>query len=696
MSNEQDKKLYDTITRTGELLKLKKPAEGEEYSLESILAEYGKGAAKPAPKAPEPVVQKPVSAEIPQKTEKPLPRVEEKEAEPLPQAEEDRTPPDRVSLKDMMRSTVDAVLTEQGDAIVEPAVPLRERLKNAVRPRSDARQDTEELWAEPEEKKAEPLPPEPSPEEAFKLYRRQSKKAKRGVWAGAVPTALSLLLLVTERLGLLPEEIWQQGAALCGGAWTALMALSLLMSVGLWRRAVEKLRDHLVGPELAALLLAIVTLCQCLVSVLSGGGRDGFVPSATLALWCAQLGAYLEARSRRDAAYLVNMGGNPPYSVVATASGACKQKGKIEGFFRTLEKCSPMEKAHGYLIPLVLAATAVLSGVVALSGNTGDFLWIWSAMLSAAVPLSLSLCAIVPFARLQKRLKPCGCAVAGWWGARNIQSKSRLVLSENDIFPPGTVEFNGYKVFGEERSKMLAYAAAITEAVNSQLKDLFAQPLATEGGVHYRVNDLQFHEEGGVGGTIRGETVLMGSAYFMRHQHVALPGDVKLQTGVYLAVDNVLCAIFVIKYQVSRNVDWALRAMERNHLRPVLAVRSGNVTPGLLRRKFGTEVHAVYPDVTTRVALSDAMENTAENADTALYREGLMPLVETAVGTKKMLRATRQSVILSYLSAIAGLLLSYYFTSAGAYDVLTAVNMAGFGLLWLLPTVLLSGMVKHF
>jgi len=75
--------------------------------------------------------------------------------------------------------------------------------------------------AEPEEKKAEPLPPEPSPEEAFKLYRRQSKKAKRGVWAGAVPTALSLLLLVTERLGLLPEEIWQQGAALRGGAWTA-------------------------------------------------------------------------------------------------------------------------------------------------------------------------------------------------------------------------------------------------------------------------------------------------------------------------------------------------------------------------------------------------------------------------------------------------------------------------------------------
>ena len=69
----------------------------------------------------------------------------------------------------------------------------------------------------------------------------------------------------------------------------------------------------------------------------------------------------------------------------------------------------------------------------------------------------------------------------------------------------------------------------------------------------------------GIIGTIHGETVAMGSAYFMRKQKISLPADLKLQTGVFLAVDGVLCAIFVIKYRPSRNAEWALRALRRKN-----------------------------------------------------------------------------------------------------------------------------------
>lgn len=70
------------------------------------------------------------------------------------------------------------------------------------------------------------------------------------------------------------------------------------------------------------------------------------------------------------------------------------------------------------------------------------------------------------------------------------------------------------------------------------------------------LEDLQFYEEGGFGGTIHGETVMMGSAYFMKQSKVTLPRDLKLKTGVFLSVDGQLIAIFAIKYQASRNVDW--------------------------------------------------------------------------------------------------------------------------------------------
>lgn len=157
--------------------------------------------------------------------------------------------------------------------------------------------------------------------------------------------------------------------------------------------------------------------------------------------------------------------------------------------------------------------------------------------------------------------------------------------------------------------------------------------LAAESGVRQPLEDLQFYEEGGFGGTIHGETVMMGSAYFMKQSKVTLPRDLKLKTGVFLSVDGQLIAIFAIKYQASRNVDWALRAVRRNRIQPVLAVREGNVTPGLLKRKFSFDVKPVYPDVSTRLALSELTEQRGE-PNAVIYREGLMPFAETVIGSR--------------------------------------------------------------
>ena len=231
----------------------------------------------------------------------------------------------------------------------------------------------------------------------------------------------------------------------------------------------------------------------------------------------------------------------------------------------------------------------------------------------------------------------------------------------------------------------------VTEQIQSLLDIAKA-----EGGVHLPVEDLHYYEEGGVGGTIHGESVTMGSAYFMRKMRVTLPQELKLKTGVFLAVDGSLIAIFAIKYQPSRNVEWALRALRRNRIEPVLAVRSCNVTPGLVRRRFGLDAKPLYPDVSTRLALSDLTQEEAERSGAVIYREGLMPLAETAVGSRRMIRAVRWASILAYLGGLCGLLLAYYFTGAGALSALDPLRMLVFQVLWLIPTCLLSGLVKHY
>ena len=272
----------------------------------------------------------------------------------------------------------------------------------------------------------------------------------------------------------------------------------------------------------------------------------------------------------------------------------------------------------------------------------------------------------------------------------------RLLVTEDDLFPAGAVAFNGYKLYGEERLRLMSYAASMAEAAQSPLTPLFRQQLLAEGGFMTKVNDLHFLEEGGVIATIHGETVAMGSAYFMRSQKISLPHDLKLQTGVFLAVDGVLCAIFVIKYRPSRNAEWALRALKRNRIRPVLAVRSSNVTPGLIKRKFNVDCRCVYPTVSARLAFSDLAHQKGEKPYAALYRQGMLPLVETVIGARRLCAAVRRGTVLSVIAAALGLFLSYYLTSAGSFTALEPVYMLAFLLVWLLPTLLLSGLVKYF
>ena len=715
------------------------PEDGE-YSLESILAEYGKGGRQPAqtqppPAAypvpePAPAAEEHVPATQPEEITTRLPKAAKKEkarkrkekrqdtaefpvirtapaekpAKPAPPpapAPEEELPPDRVSLKHVMHDTVDAVLAENDDGILEPPPTLKERFQGLLprgRTRRKPRQDTEQLWAEPERRPPEPEPePEPDSDEAFRAEKRRAKHLRRSLTLVSMPVAALIVLAVLDGLGYMPA-LWWENAMLRSGVPGCCLLLVVLLAMDVWQYAFRELRRHHVTCQLGTLLLVLVTTAHCAVNAI--GGQTEYPPfAATTAvlIWVELWAMLLHCETRREAFQLVNVGGEPPYVASRTDAGVCKQKGRLSGFYRLTDQPDPAQRWQWYLTPLLLSIATLLSAVICLKGQCMDrFLWVWSAHLTVALPLSLPLTAALPLKRLQHRLTRGGSALAGYAGAPPLSRSRQLLVTENDLFPTGTVAFNGYKVYGEERIRMLSYAAGMAQAAHSQLSPLFRQQLAAEGGFSARVDDLRFCEEGGVVGTIRGETVAMGSAYFMRKQKVALPHDLKLQTGVFLAIDGVLGAIFVIKYQPSRNVEWALRALRRAKLRPVLAVRSGNVTPGLLKRKFGLDCKPVYPNVSARLALSDVMEQQGTVPHAVIYREGLMPLTETVIGCRRLRSAARIGTCLCYLGAAVGLFLTYYLISAGSYATLSPLYMLGFLALWLLPTLLLSGLVKHF
>lgn len=244
----------EKLSETAQLLQGVEPT--EEYSLEDILAEFGQGAAEPAPEpapkpeptpAPEPEPDippepdpadppepQPPAEEEPEPPAKPEPpepeeAPEEPEEEPEEQPEEapEEEPP-KISIEQVMSETVSAVLEETDDEILEEREPLRERAERLVlsaaerlRALRERRKKSGGAWEQPErEEPDEPLEPEPDMDTAAREEKQLRRRLRKDLLHLSIPTALLIVLSVCDGLGFVPA-VWQELDVLRGAVMGA-------------------------------------------------------------------------------------------------------------------------------------------------------------------------------------------------------------------------------------------------------------------------------------------------------------------------------------------------------------------------------------------------------------------------------------------------------------------------------------------
>lgn len=601
--------------------------------------------------------------------------------------------PRPVPLEDMVGSTVSAVMEETAE---EPLLPPRRRGLFSRKPL----EDTERIPPPPEpesEPDPEPIGPEPELFRAAASCRTDFHRRRRMLPAAAIVALLPTLLLVLERLGIAVPG-WSGDAAGQTYLLLACLAVTALLCRHVFIKGVRLLLRGRCTGELLIALSALVSAADCVCRLLENQRTDT-LPYASVsclglvfALWaCAR-----ESGGMYDTFRSASLDDDPPYLVTETPQGACKQRGAVPGFYTAAMRDNGATLWQTVFLPLVLAATVVFAGLSSLGQQRGDdFLLNWSAILAAGATFALPLGWGLAYGNLARHLQKAGCAVAGWSGAERISRRKKMILTDADLFPPGTIHLGGVKVFGEELTVAVSHGASMARAAGSGLERLFDELLRTELGAYEEVSDFAFYEEGGWSGVIRGESILMGTASFMRKMDVRLPGDINLKTGLFLSVDRHLIAAFAVKYEASENVDFALRMMARSHVSPILASRDPNIVPELLRRKFHKGVKVEFPSLTTRVALSEA-EKDRGLPRALIFREGLLPYAETVVGSRRMCRAVRRAAFLSLLGSAAGTLLAFYLLFLRQYALLTPLALELFLLLWTLPVLLMVDWAKRY
>ena len=580
-----------------------------------------------------------------------------------------------LSMEDIVANTVDAVKAE------------REKYQDRLRRRIEKERKKQETKRR--EPRIHPPLPETLKEQPLKgillFHKRRYRECRKSLMA-AVPVLLLIWLpwfLVEFGISV---PYFSNGAG--NEAVYVLITQMILCAVSkpLFRAAHEEWRERCCTVYTYTAIANFVSILDEMTLLAlprrSGVAPMGGVASCTLifALW----GLKNYHRGMWESFRIASMG-EPTCVADCCETGIVKGKGRREGFVTRANMESTASQWQRLLLPVLLAATFVFALLSSVGRERGqDFLWCWSVMLSASCSVVCPLSYCVPFGRIARKLNRSGTAVAGQYGARALTASSKVVATDTDLFPRDCIAVGGVKLYGEERVHAISYTATLIVQCGGCLTRVFEEMCQAEQINYQPLEHFHVHDDNGLSGMIRGETVLVGTPMFMRHKGVRLPSTLPSKTAVCLAVDGELAAIFPVKYSASPAVEVAMRAFSRNRLQLVLATRDGNIVPKMLKRIFKADGKASLLETTERLSFSDPKrEGGAPNA--LIYRDGFLPFVELVALSRRLCQIVRVGNLLSMLGSVFGVLLGFYFTFVGSTAVLTPITMLTFLLLWVIP-----------
>ena len=419
-----------------------------------------------------------------------------------------------------------------------------------------------------------------------------------------------------------------------------------------------------------------------------------FSLNMTMSLWCAYQNRNTEMgqmdtmrKAIRLDSVVVEEGvynGNP---------GILRGEGQVEDFMDTYRTpVGPARTLNTYsLVALFLSlaigiVAGVLNGIV-----TGVRLF--SAALLVAVPATAYIAISRPIAILQRKMHKLGTVLCGWQGVSALNEKIVFPLNSEDLFPSGSVKMNGVKFYGSRNpDQVVAYSAAVMVADGGGLAPLFSQLLESRNGYHFEVETLRHYPNGGIGGIVNEEAVLVGTWSFMQEMGVEMPERAKISNAVYAAVDGVLNGVFAISYTKTKSTALGLTTLCAYHkLTPMVISGDFMLSEGFIGEKFGVNTRRIlFPERKVRKGIA-ARQIGEESVVAALTtQEGLAGAAYAVTGARTLRSACVTGAAVQMAGGILGLLIMLVLSLVNAEYLVTPENLLLYELVWMIPGLLIT------
>lgn len=374
-------------------------------------------------------------------------------------------------------------------------------------------------------------------------------------------------------------------------------------------------------------------------------------------------------------------------------------QGEVEDFMDNYQAATTPDKMMSWYCLFALAACGGIALAAGYLKGVSVGLQTWSAGMLAAIPASAFICQTRPMAILERRLHKLGVVLCGWRGVKEMSGAAAVPLKDTDLFPQGSMKINGVKFYTRrDPDQVVAYATAVMERTENALTPLFTRLLDSRNGIHYETEGYRSYENGGVGGEVCEESVLLGSAQFLTEMGVEIPEGTRVNQAVYCAVDGELCAVFALAFGKLKNINAGLSSLcGYRGLTPVLVSDNFLLNEGFLRSKFSVNTRRfAFPMGEQREAAESWVPDEEAAIPCALTtQEGLAPAAFAITGARALRTAANWGTLLHMIAGLAGIAMVLVLTLVSGSELLTPSNLLLYHLVWAVPALLVGSWTRH-
>ena len=263
------------------------------------------------------------------------------------------------------------------------------------------------------------------------------------------------------------------------------------------------------------------------------------------------------------------------------------------------------DRVAGLFVPAVVAVAVLAAIGWAVAGPSPALAYALTAAVSVliiACPCALGLATPMSIMVAAGRGAQAGVLVRDAEALERLAKADLLVVDKTGTLTEGRPAVTDVIPLGNaDRTRLLALAAALERSAQHPLAEAVVEAAEAAGAPYLAANSADSVAGRGVHGRVEGRTVVLGNAAMMQaravplgeHEREAEALEDAGKTAMYVAVDGTLAGVIGVADTVREAAPDALRALDVQGLRVVMATGDSPRVAGIVAATLGIgEVHA--------------------------------------------------------------------------------------------------------